>query len=433
MMPRATALEARPPAFSPEMQGLMGLVGRALGLPSALSLDADPAAWDRLLILASEHRVVPLVYSGLKAAPEIAVPVAAASRFAHQANGLWRRSLMFSQELARLSRLLARDGIEMAALKGPGLSVQAYGSEVARAMRDLDILIRPEDFRRAQMALEAGGFACEAPFSRLPKAYQDIYLRSATHISFQHAALGYCLEVHLRPMQVPFLLRICTETLLAAVCPVLIGGTAVPVLAPHHHFLYVAAHGAKHGWWRLLWLADFAAFQRASANPLLPSNTESAQAASREQGLTRVLEAAETLCHLGFGSPLRARAFPDHNNQKVSTNAAASGRSARAIVTHGRRCLERGRQPITYAGKWDELFNLLRLRSEASYRLAVAKLYWDLIPDDFDTLSLLAPAALRHSLPAAVMTYLIPALRPVLWAVRRLPLCLLKGERQTKR
>lgn len=393
-------------AANSELPRLTGLVGRALGLPGLGSERApEPIDWDSLIALAERHRVLPLLHSGLKASPEIVIPEGVSSRFALRVRDVWRRSLILSQELVRISRLLSSRQILMAALKGPGLSAQAYGTGTARAMRDLDILIRPSDFRQAQTVLESAGFVCEESFCRLAPPLADLYLRRATHITFQHAVLGYLLEVHLRSMQVPVLLPLATETLLAEACPVALGGGEVPVLAFRHHFLYTAAHGAKHGWWRLLWLADFAAFQRHFSEDVFSSLKM-----EDEFGLGTVLEAARNLSRHCFGGPLC----------EPNGKAVRSAQSMHALVAYGQRCLVRGGPSITYTEKWDELFQLLRLRPEAAYRREVAKLYWDLTVADLETLTQLSSCSPMNRLSPTLLANLAPALRPVLWASRRM-------------
>jgi hypothetical protein len=160
------------------------------------------------------------------------------------------------------------------------------------------MLIQAEDFPQTKSVLEVNGFVCEMPFRRLTPKQQTLYQRSATHISFQSVSLGYVVEVHLRPLQVPALFPVSTESLMKQAENVRLAGSDVPTLSLHHHFLYIAAHGAKHGWWRLLWLADFAAFQVRC--PELVCEEGSAE------GLRHVLTAAAWLSNACFRMPAPA-------------------------------------------------------------------------------------------------------------------------------
>ncbi len=380
--------------FSPEMRLLTTSVACALGLPKETDRDLkavnlNAVDWDLFCEMAHSHRVLALAYSGLQVASDIDVPSDVTARLAREAMQSWRRSLILTRELAQLSGLLHSQGIAMVALKGPALAVQVYRLSSLRAMRDLDVLIRAADFPQTKAVMEANGFVCEEPIRRLTPEQQTQYQRSATHISFRSVALGYLVEVHLRPLQVPALFPVSTDSLMKQAQNVRLGEHDVSTLSLRHHFLYVAAHGAKHGWWRLLWLADFAAFQIRW--PGWVSELESAD------GLGRVLTAAAWLSSTCFGSPLPVWATEKKKEKRVY-----------AIAVHGNQCLERGRPPSTYLEKWAELANLLRLRSELRYYGEVFALYWSLTPADLSCVTL-------PILPAR----LYPALRPFLWICRR--------------
>ena len=180
----------------------MALVGQAFGCAGAPAPCLTTVEWERFPETASSHRVLPLAYKALKAHPA-SVPADVMARVKAGAERSWMRSTMLAQELGWVSAALSDAGIPMAALKGPALAVQAYGSSAARSMHDLDILIRPADFPQALTVLEANGFIWEDPVRHLSPAAQEFYRRQATHLDFRHVRLGYLLEVHVRALLVP--------------------------------------------------------------------------------------------------------------------------------------------------------------------------------------------------------------------------------------
>ena len=166
----------------------------------------------------------------------------------------------------------------------------------------------------------------------------------------------------------------------------------MPTLSPRNHFLLVAAHGAKHGWWRLHWLADFAACCRPALDG--QNGWEAADAL----GLGRVLQAAFHLSSLCFGMP-----------DPVAPRRAGPDAAVRAIVSHGLRSLARGRPPETGRETADWFLQLLRLRTEPIYYRQVFAAYSQVTQEDLQ----------RFPLPAGLMS-LYPPLRPWLWLIRKI-------------
>jgi hypothetical protein len=357
-------------------------------------LDLTAVDWPRFLRMAAAHRVAPLISAASKNSG-ISIPDEVAKSIKQEAFCAGRRCMILSEELARISRLLAEHGTPMLALKGPALGVQGYGDACARAMIDLDILVRPEDFAGTRTILETNGFVCAEPVARLAHAYQDVYARRTPHFTFRHAALNYALEVHQRPIAVPGLFPVTVDALMSAATSVRIASTDVRTLSPWDHFLFVAAHGAKHGWYRLLWLADFAALARI--HPEWFSGP-----AGNILGLERVLSAAFQLCQICFETPLPDPATPFGIAIKPD-NAVAK------IVAHAISRLQVGQPAASSLQNAGDLYNLLRLRPEANYHMQVLRQFWTVTSDDLLTCRLPVP-----------LVGLYPVLRPVLWSIRQL-------------
>ncbi|MDQ2800010.1 MAG: nucleotidyltransferase family protein, partial [Armatimonadota bacterium] len=375
----------------PEFRFLTALVGQALGCSAPASLPTLTAdEWARFSELAGAHRVQPLAYQAFKA-DAATVPPDVMSRLQAEAQRCWIHSTMLAQELARISRLLGGEGIPLAAMKGPALATQVYGSITARTMGDLDILVRPSEFARARALLEANDFVWEETVAALPLFYQDLYARQAHHFTFRQRRLGYPLEVHVRASSGPAYFPIPVEELLADAQPVSVAGVDVPTLSLRHHFLFVAAHGAKHGWWRLQWVADFAAFSQRCPAWFDESNVGDGLA--RAWGLQSVLDAAFDLSHRCFDTPV-----PDGGSPQASR---------RPLARYGIRSLARGHQPQTFGEKAEQVFHFLRLRSGPGYVWEVFRFCWNVTPEDFA----------RFPLPGK-WAALYPALRPWLWLAR---------------
>ncbi len=71
----------------------------------------------------------------------------------------WIANERLARELARLTRLFQRDRLEVLSLKGPLLAQRFYGSLDARAISDLDLLVRDrQDLDRMERLLLADGY-----------------------------------------------------------------------------------------------------------------------------------------------------------------------------------------------------------------------------------------------------------------------------------
>src|ERR1700730_12620206 len=106
--------------------------------------------WGALMRGVQRHRVAPLFLNGLKAVNSTLVPAAVRAELRGQTLAAARRSLRQIAELGRISHVFAEAGIRALALKGAVLSAQLYGDATLRSARDIDFLIDPDQYTRAE-------------------------------------------------------------------------------------------------------------------------------------------------------------------------------------------------------------------------------------------------------------------------------------------
>jgi hypothetical protein len=246
--------------------------------------------WGRVARYALRHRLAPLLHVHLDAIGGGRVPaeVAEALRAHHAANA--RRNLRLAGELHLILRAFADAGILAAALKGPWLAAQADGSLNLRTFRDLDLLVLPADTGRAGEVMQARGY-------RLHRPSWD----GGKDALFVHPADGTVVEVHhdlgSAALPVPYALGALGDRLERV--PVL--GVAVPGLPLEENLLFLAHHGAAHGWSRLAWLTGFAQVMRARGGEL---DAIRLHARAVELGVGRMLRLALRLSDALLGVPL---------------------------------------------------------------------------------------------------------------------------------
>jgi len=220
------------------------------GTVRELAADTD---WDRFLSLAEHHRVYPLVWERLRQldADALGVPPAAlqALKIAYSRNTF--RMLQLSRELAAVCAALDDGGVRSLVLKGPPLAELLYGDLSLRTSKDLDLLVPEPDVEAAEAVLVRLGFRL---VEKAPRVLNN-WKRKSHHLTYVHAGKRVELELHWRlnpdsdaerEFELLWANRQASRT------------AGHPVYQPGNEdlFVYLAAHGARHAWFRLRWLAD---------------------------------------------------------------------------------------------------------------------------------------------------------------------------------
>lgn len=119
---------------------------------------ADVEDWAGWLRIASQQKVVPLLYPKLKAAcgERVPEPVLAAMKRTSMAST--QHNLMLATELLALLREASAARVPMLCFKGPVLAASAYGNLASREFGDLDLLVRAADAPRAAALLTERGY-----------------------------------------------------------------------------------------------------------------------------------------------------------------------------------------------------------------------------------------------------------------------------------
>lgn len=126
-------------------------------------------------------------------------------------------------KIRKAFRVLRSVNVEPILVKGWAVA-RAYPHPALRPYGDIDLIIRPRDYRRAISAAEMQLRDCQLDFHALPFELAD---RSIEEL-FSRSQLVPCHDEQIR------------------------------VLAPEDHFALLAIHLLKHGAWRPLWLCDLA-------------------------------------------------------------------------------------------------------------------------------------------------------------------------------
>jgi hypothetical protein len=246
------------------------------GLEELLRQELD---WAAVFTMAEEHGVIGLLAMRLRDLRETLVPPDIRQRLQERHRAQLLFTLGMTAELFRLLGRLTAAGIGTLVVKGPVLSVQAYGDAGLRQYVDLDLLVRHNDVRRATEILTAAGYEPDVPLSaidagKIPGEY--LFTRSGTKL---------LVELHTEHTFRYFPRPLPLEKFFERQIRVTVDAHDVPALAVEDELVLICIHGAKHFWERLMWVADVAAVVTRQRN----LNWKRAIEAAKDTGAKRML------------------------------------------------------------------------------------------------------------------------------------------------
>ncbi|WP_241156874.1 nucleotidyltransferase family protein [Bacillus sp. FJAT-42376] len=227
------------------------LIIQLLSTDGKIENDLTDTDWELFIKLAVHHRIFPNLYPLMAKKNPGVFPDSVMQKLSilHRKNTF--QMLHLSNEMVQISQLFAKQDIPVLFLKGPVLSMDLYGDLSLRTSRDLDLLIPFKDLERAEMLLADSGFKKDEYFSPFLGEWKWRH----HHTAFFHPVKDITVEVHWRlnpgPGKEPCFRELWDRRRLSSL-------TSHPVflLGEEDLFIFLAEHGARHGWSRLRWLLD---------------------------------------------------------------------------------------------------------------------------------------------------------------------------------
>ncbi|MBA3341064.1 MAG: nucleotidyltransferase family protein [Gemmatimonadaceae bacterium] len=211
----------------------------------------SPLDWNAIFALAARWELEPVVFSNLRSQYHEAIPKHVISRVIDR--GRESRAFALSRTLimVELVKRFEDAGIAVIVLKGPAVAIAAYGDPSLRTFGDMDLLLKKGDMVAGRELLLSSGYARD-----YDAVVEDCLIRDQHALEFSGPRAK--VELHWTLLSRHLRLDFNVDELWGSARRIQGAGAEMRVLAPHHSFLFLCAHGAKHEWLRPRWMCDVA-------------------------------------------------------------------------------------------------------------------------------------------------------------------------------
>jgi hypothetical protein len=257
--------------------------------------------WPRALRIIERHRLWGLAQDGVARA-EVPLPPETAQELRSKSLSLSLRNLAIAAEVLRLQSRFDDAGIPINFVKGSSLALLAYGNLSLRYSMDIDILVAPERVAAATLILETAGYTLIESLRSLTPAQFDLLKRYRKDWGFHSKERNIFVELHWKLSYNSLLLGNIGPN--SAVQAVRVAQSQIHTFRFEELFIYLCAHGARHGWEQLNWLADVAALLAARGDRDIEALYRAAQKAGAGRCMGQAMLLGERLLGLELPASL---------------------------------------------------------------------------------------------------------------------------------
>jgi hypothetical protein len=319
-MPDHIASAQGAPEYAPEFQLLLACSRKTLrpaGVERIVGMCHEPLDWPLFLRLVARHRVAPIVWQSLKSTDNISLPEQVQTGLRQRVERNTLKALKQAAELVRVVRRFEDSGIRVLPLKGPVLAMQAYEALNLRHAGDLDLLVDPASVWDADRSLKDEGYLRTAPDYPLSPGQAAAFMKIRKDFSYAHPKSGIRVELHWRWSQNAYLLPLSLDELWPKRDFVKLGSDRVAAMPRQELLLYLCAHGAHTGWFRLKWLCDVAELAGDDGGIDIPELIARAHGVGVTRMLVQGLLLARQMLDMPLPEALSARMHQDRTVQSL--------------------------------------------------------------------------------------------------------------------
>ena len=256
--------------------------------PESVAAAASEVGWPKFLAIVDRHRIAGLCARALTGIAPDNVAIALADRARRDVGA----NLRAVAGIADLEKRFAAAGIARLYVKGLTLSALAYGDPYLKASADVDLLVALDDLIAVATILAETGFSLVEPAGLLPGKLLGWH-RQSKESAWWRERDGMLLDLHSRLADCADVFPFSPSEPIqrVAVTPAL----ALPTLETRAMLAYLAVHGASSCWFRLKWIADFAALAARAGITALDEAIDLAAARGGERPMAQALLLGDTL------------------------------------------------------------------------------------------------------------------------------------------
>ncbi len=207
--------------------------------------------WNGFIELARHHRVFPTIHLKLQELKLGHIPPFVKELFQRDYYRNTLQMLALSGEMEGLAKELAEADVRALFLKGPVIAADLYGDVSLRTSSDLDVLVPISDLPEAERLLSGRGYVKDDYIETILNDWKWRH----HHITFHHPVKKIKVEVHWRlnpsPSSEPDFNDLWSRKRQSSLI-----SRPIYYLGREDLFMFLATHGARHGWSRLRWLLD---------------------------------------------------------------------------------------------------------------------------------------------------------------------------------
>jgi hypothetical protein len=266
--------------------------------------------WHVLLKLAEQHGVRPILFRSLKSLCWDAVPKDTQLGLDRFNKVNLQNNMLFTGALLRVINSFQQNAIPVAAFKGPIIAEALYGDLSFREFYDVDLVIQEANICKAEDILTAFGYQADFP----DRDFRSAFLSYQGQYSFRNRDTAISIDLHWQLSAKGLAFPLESAEIWPRLEELTIFGHKVPTLPRDDLALYLAAHGTKEGWRRLIWVCDFARLLYKSQNIDWPAILDRAHRSHSSRPLLLAIFLASTLLEAPAPKELLDKA---HNNSAV--------------------------------------------------------------------------------------------------------------------
>ncbi len=254
-----------------------------------------------------------------------------------------------SSEILSVDQLFKENNISLLHLKGPVLAQYLYQDIAPKESRDIDILIPANKIPEAEALLYKKGYKRIYPDFSLTPVQKKRFIKTTHHYTFFHPDTRIVFELHWGFFTPENLYPKKMEEVFKNKQEVLFFGKQLYMPDNETLTFYLMLHGARHQWFRIIWLLDYNALLKKSNH-----NPEKLQKKADERKLTSVFNSSLLLCNEILKT--------NYSIKTISKNTISLYRSSKKAMFQ-----DAEKRNAFGVSKFKKLFYYLRLKKDFSY------------------------------------------------------------------